>query len=304
MYEKKTVWPVMLTPFTESGEIDFHALAALIQWYEENGVDGLFAVCQSSEMFFLSLRERLEIVRFIKKHASVPVIASAHISDGREDQLDELLRVSDAGADAVVLLTNRMARRGESGAVWMKNLEWLLDRLPDSVPLGLYECPYPYKWLLSEEELRFCRDSGRFLFLKDTCCDLSTIQKRTELLAGSRLGLYNANSATLLDSLRCGAAGFSGVMANFHPDLYVWLVHNWDKEPEKAEILQSALTVCSFSESRPYPVTAKYHLQKIGLPIHTYTRSRSSLEVTDLVRSEIDQMDRLIRFTAESLGIK
>ncbi len=30
-------------------------------------------------------------------------------------------------------------------------------------------------------------------------------------------------------------AGYSGVMANFHPDLYVWLCKNYKKQPEKAQ---------------------------------------------------------------------
>ena len=42
------VWPVMLTPFTESGEVDYTSLERLVEWYEENGVQGLFATCQSS----------------------------------------------------------------------------------------------------------------------------------------------------------------------------------------------------------------------------------------------------------------
>lgn len=48
---KGGVWPVMVTPFTKGGAIDYPALSALIAWYEERGADGLFAVCQSSEMF-------------------------------------------------------------------------------------------------------------------------------------------------------------------------------------------------------------------------------------------------------------
>ncbi len=72
------VWPVMLTPFAENGEVDYLSLERLVHFYEQNGVSGLFAVCQSSEMFYLSLRERVEIVSFLKKVAHVPVIASGH----------------------------------------------------------------------------------------------------------------------------------------------------------------------------------------------------------------------------------
>ena len=56
------VYPVMLTPFTENNEVDYEALGKLIDWYIEKGVNGLFADCQSSEMFFLSLEERVRSV--------------------------------------------------------------------------------------------------------------------------------------------------------------------------------------------------------------------------------------------------
>ena len=52
------VWPVMLTPFTEENQVDYAALKELVEWYIKNGVDGLFAVCQSSEMFKLTLKEQ------------------------------------------------------------------------------------------------------------------------------------------------------------------------------------------------------------------------------------------------------
>ena len=41
--EKAGLWPVMLTPFTHEGDVDYASLERLIDWYESNGVDGLFA---------------------------------------------------------------------------------------------------------------------------------------------------------------------------------------------------------------------------------------------------------------------
>lgn len=58
------------------------------------------------------------------------------------------------------------------------------------MPLGAYECPYPFKRLLSVPVLELVRDSGRFLFVQDTCCDLATLRMRLELLASSRVQLY------------------------------------------------------------------------------------------------------------------
>jgi 4-hydroxy-tetrahydrodipicolinate synthase len=60
--ERKFV-PVMLTPFKENGEIDLDGLTSLTELYIQAGAKGLFANCQSSEMFYLSDEERLSIVK-------------------------------------------------------------------------------------------------------------------------------------------------------------------------------------------------------------------------------------------------
>lgn len=301
--EKKGVWPVMLTPFTEHGEVDYPALKQLIGWYEAAGVTGLFAVCQSSEMFCLSLRERVEVASFVKKHANVPVIASGHVSDSPTEQAEELKQIAATGVDAVILITNRMAKEGESADAWIAQLEKLLAALPGDLPLGLYECPYPYKWLLGEKELDFCAKTNRFHFLKDTCCDLARIQDRVKQIAGSQLSLFNANTSTLLDSLRAGAAGFSGVMANFHPELYVWLCANYAKEPEKAELLQAFLTMASQVEKQLYPVNAKAYLKGEGLAITTMTRVKNPMQMSPLFESEIEHLRTLTSFIKKELSI-
>lgn len=287
---RREVWPVMLTPYTQEGALDFGALRELIAWYEANGVHGLFAVCQSSEMFALSLRERVELAAFVKRHAKVPVIASGHVAVALEDQVDELRRIADTGVDAVVLITNRMACDGEGAEVWMDRLQRLMDALDPSAPLGLYECPHPYKRLLSDDELRFCAGSGRFRFLKDTCCDLATLQRRAAIVQGTPMMLYNANTTTLLDSLRAGAAGFSGVMANFHPDLYVWLMEHPYTQPALADQVQAMLTLFSKMEGQYYPVSAKYHLQTQGLPVTLYSRVRPQSGFTETYRDEVRKM--------------
>ena len=55
------VWPVMITPFTEDNKIDYDGVLKIIEWYDKMGVTGIFAVCQSSEMFQLNARERFEL---------------------------------------------------------------------------------------------------------------------------------------------------------------------------------------------------------------------------------------------------
>lgn len=285
------IWPTMITPFTDQLQIDYIALEALIEWYISKQVNGLFAVCQSSEMFFLTLEERVKLAAFVvdKVNGRVPVIASGHISDQMEQQLQEILEISRTGIDAFVLVTNRFASRTESDEVWIRHADHLLNSFPD-MTFGLYECPYPYKRLLSAELMTWCAESGRFAFLKDTSCRIDIIQQRIKRCRGTALQLFNANSATFLQSLKAGAAGFSGVMSNFHPELYRNVFEQWQGGPEKIEALQSFLSVASLIEHQNYPLNAKYYLQLEGLPIEVNTRIADKAELSPSQKAEIEQL--------------
>ena len=260
------VWPVMLTPFDGQREIDWDSLRRLIDWYIAAGVNGLFANCQSSEMFFLSDAESLQLTCFVLDYVDgrVPVVASGHTACGLSQQIEQLSRMAETGVDSVILISNRLAMPDEGDDVLLMNLQRLTDALPATVGLGVYECPYPYKRLLSDEAVAWCAQSGRYTFIKDTCCDIETIRRRVDLCRGSGLRIANANGQTLLPSLRAGADGYSGVMTNFHPDLYVWLCDHWQDEPEKAEILAAYLATASLVEHLDYPVCAKDYQQSIG----------------------------------------
>lgn len=289
------VYPVMLTPFTENNQVDYDSLGRLVDWYIDNGAAGLFANCQSSEMFCLSLEEREGISRFILERVagSVPVVISGHISESLKDQAKELTMMAKTGADAIILLTNRLAKEGEKDEVWLENLKKLIEIIPSDVPLGFYECPYPYKRIISPELLKWCADSGRFYFLKDTSCDIENIKAKLEVIKDTNLKLYNANTSTLYETLQLGAAGYSGVMANFHPNLYVRLCELICKDQKKSRILADYLTVASFLERQVYPLNVKYYQKHIGNFQSIQCRVKNPALLNETAIQEIKQFIRL-----------
>ncbi|PKU22808.1 dihydrodipicolinate synthase family protein [Telmatospirillum siberiense] len=258
--------PVMLTPFTDDGRIDYAGLERLIEWYLAHGADALFAVCQSSEMMFLSLDERAALGRFVveKVKGRVPVVVSGHISDDIDAQIGELTEMSRVGADALILVTNHLDPKKAGTGAFKATLATLLDRLPKDLPLGLYECPAPYRRLLTDEELSLCAQSGRFILLKDVSCDLPTVKRRVALTAQTPMRILNANAAIAWDAMKAGAPGFNGVFANFHPDLYKWLYASSAGHPELAGELATFLVLAAVSESLGYPALAKMYHQRIG----------------------------------------
>lgn len=284
------IYPVMITPFTADNQVDYEAVDLMMEFYARGGCQGVFAVCQSSEMFCLTEEERVKLAARVVKAAAgrMCVVASGHISDRMEDQIRELRRVSETGVDAVVMISNRLAGKDEPDEVLIQNMHRILDAIP-GVTFGMYECPYPYKRLLTPKVLEAMAETGRFTFIKDTCCDADLIARRIALLHG-RIQLFNANCATALETLQSGADGFSGIMANFHPDLLVWMYENYRQQPEKARQLSAMLSVMSMAEGCQHPIGAKYHMNLVGVPMELRCRVKNA-----------DCFDKMDRHTIEDL---
>jgi len=298
-------WPTMITPFTADNKVDFPAVKALANWYIDRGADGIFAVCQSSEMFFLSPQEKLDIAKAVVEAAEgrVKVIASGHTSDDHKQQIDELGAMAQTGVDAVVLVSNRLAKADEDSSVFNANAQDIFEQLSD-VTFGLYECPYPYLRLLTDDFLAWAAKEDKLVFLKDVSCSLEIEKRRVELVKGTKLALFNANTATLLDSWIAGYHGYNGVMANFHIDIYKWMYEHFKTEPVLARKVMDFLTVAAVTEARAYPISAKYHYDLTDVPMSLVTRSKPVSLLNENARLEIQSLIRMEAEMRSLLGLK
>ncbi len=271
------VWPTEITLFNADGSIDYAANREFVARLLHMGCDGVFAICQSSEMFFLNIEEKVKLAKAVNDavKGKASIVVSGHTADSLEQQIHDLKRMEDVGADALVLVSNRLVLENDSD--FIKNTEAILNALPDS-NFGFYECPYPFLRLLSDEELKWCADSGRIKFLKDVSCNKEIESRRVNIVKGSELKLFNANTQTLLHSLREGYYGYNGVMGNFHIDIYKWLFQNIHHE--KAEYVQQWLSQTCEIEKYLYPVCCKYYLQLKGYPFSIHTRSKNASDLT------------------------
>ena len=284
----------MITPYKADGSVDYDTAVKYVDWYYESGITGIFAVCQSSEIFYLSLEERVELNRRVYQRAkeldkNFLVVSSGHVSDTIEKQAEELNAIYESGTDALIFITNRLDINNEGDDVFIANAEKLISMLPKDAKLGMYENPYPYKRLVTPRILDWCVSTGRFYYMKDTCCDAELIKQRAAQLKGSQFKLLNANCQTLLETMRGGAHGYCGVMCNFHPKLYAWLGKNYERE--EADLVQAVLGTFGFTEGGlPYPLSAKYHMNLCGIATENIARNWKSELLTDYGRACLKQM--------------
>lgn len=297
--------PVMLTPFKENGEIDFDGLTQLTELYLRAGAAGLFANCLSSEMYELTEDERLAITQHVVNVANgrVPVVATGTFGGAIAEQAEFAKKIYATGIQAVIVITSLIANEDESDEVFMARMHELLSLTPDVI-FGLYECPVPYKRLITAENLGELAATGRVIYHKDTSLDLENVKAKIAATQGQVFGVYDAYMEHAVASLRAGSAGLSCIQGNFFPEMIVWLCNNVNNPEAQAgvqqiqDLLIQTMPVIHYA----YPTVAKYYLQKRGFPISLYTR-RKVEACTEEVKAEVDELFEMVNALSRQLGI-
>lgn len=308
MNEKKFV-PVMITPFNLKATVDMDALNSLIDFYLAAGVKGFFANCLSSEMFSISEDERLEITKHIVDYVNgrVPVVATGSFGLTIEDKARFTKKIYYTGIDAAIMITGHFANVEDNDEVLLRNFEKMFN-LTGNIPLGIYECPAPYKRIISVDVFKQLLSFNRLVYHKDTSIEHSQVKAKLDILksiGNNSLEFYDAHSPNAMYSLQMGAKGMSSISGNFYPEILVWMCNNATNPDKKEDVkwLQSEITRVDPLIHQAYPMSAKYFLQKRGLPIRTISRT-FALELTPDQKKTLDDIYTSFLGWCERLGIK
>src|SRR5689334_1106541 len=304
--EKKFV-PVMITPFNLKAKVDLDVVSRLVDFYLAAGVKGLFANCLSSEMYSITEDERLELTRHIVKYVDgrVPIVATGSFGLTIEDKAEFTKKIYDTGVNAVILITGHYANVDDSDDVLLRNFDRMLKYTP-GIPMGTYECPAPYKRILSAEVFKTLVATDRFVYHKDTSIALDQVRAKLEVLKGdSRLEFYDAHSPNAMYSLQMGAKGMSSISGNFYPEILVWMVNNANDPAKQEEVkwLQAEISRVDPLIHIAYPMSAKYFLRKRGLPVRTISRA-TALELTPDQKKTLDEIHDSFKTWCDKLKIK
>lgn len=268
------LWPVMITAFKSNNSLDIDGVRKITDMYLDAGVNGMFANCLSSEMFQLNKAERLLLIKTVVDHCNgkVPVVASGSFYGNAEENAAFIKEVYDLGVKAVILMSSVLVEPEESDDKLIQKIEAILE-LTSDIPLGMYECPVPYKRVISPAVMEWLTKTNRFWYHKDTTCDSELIAKKLQITSSTNFNLYNADTPSALASLKAGAKGISPISGNFYPELYSLFLKLFYQGAEKElEILNSHLTVMDKITHDFYPWSAKQFLKKRGMDITTNSR--------------------------------
>lgn len=298
--------PVMITPFTADANLDLDMVKTLVDFYLAAGVKGLFANCLSSEMYSISEEERLLLTRTVVNHVNgrVPVVATGSFGATLEDKAEFTKKIFDTGVDSVVLITSHYAAIEESDDILLQRFAKMLD-LTGNIPLGLYECPAPYKRLVTPAILKTLVSTNRMLYHKDTCCNVEQVQAKLDAIKGTPMQFFDAHTPHSISSMKAGAAGMSAISGNFYPEILVWLCDHVDDPTKQKEVawLQEELTKVDPLIHVAYPMSSKFFLKMRGIPIQTISRAQA-FEPTPQQKAALNSILETLKTWYEKLDIK
>jgi len=259
---------LMLTPFNNDGGIEWQSYARYTEWQAEKQPSGLFAVCGSSEMKWLTYDERMRLISETVKYADgVPVIATANLDPDIAKHPDEARNAEDAGASAVVLVPPPHVVSGDND-LYFDYLHHMSQQV--SCPVLVYEWPQVDNYLMDASVFTRLAEQDIIAGIKDTTCTVEGIHSKQDVARD--VIIYQANTAYLSEALDMGVKGIMAITSTAKADLVKAFWEAYHAGDSSATLLHRELVFLDMLLRTAYPATAKYIASLQGLEMSTYTR--------------------------------
>jgi 4-hydroxy-tetrahydrodipicolinate synthase len=192
----------VVTPF-KGTRVDFEALAKLVDWQIEQGVDGIVSVGTTGESATLDVEEHVAAIAATVKAARgrVPVIAGAG-GNATSEALALTKASEDAGADALLHVTPYYNRPSQEGL--FRHFEAVAKST--KLPIVLYNVPSRTACdMTTDTVVRLCAIAN-IVAIKDATGNLV---RGAELIAkvGDRLAVLSGDDGTSFPLYALGAKG-------------------------------------------------------------------------------------------------
>ncbi|HLG53122.1 MAG TPA: 4-hydroxy-tetrahydrodipicolinate synthase [Steroidobacteraceae bacterium] len=253
----------LVTPMTESGELDHVAFGRLLDWHQRQGTDGIIIAGTTGESATVSAAEVAELLQIAVQRLGgrVPVIAGTG-SNSTADAVERTRSACELGVDAVLVVTPYYNRPPQEGLY--RHFSVVADA--SSVPMILYNVPSRTACDLLPETVERLAAHPQIIGIKDAT---GSIERGAEILArcGDDFLLYSGDDASCRELIGIGAQGVVTVTGNVAPKLMREMVEAALSEDQaRARELDGCLAglhEALFVEANPIP--AKWALERLGL---------------------------------------
>lgn len=253
----------LVTPMTPHG-VDYDALARLIDFQIEEGINALVAVGTTGESATLSQEERKEVIRFTVKRADgrVPVVAGVG-TNNTEHVIDFTKSACDDGADGLLAVTPYYNKATQRGLI--AHYTAIADVA--TKPLIVYNVPSRTGCNILPDTLNVLADHPMIAAVKEASGNMAQVVEIFQK-CGDRLDVYSGEDGLVVPIMSMGGIGCISVLSNVMPKASVQMsdlcfAGNYP-EAAKLQLELLELVNCLFCEVNPIPAKAAISAMGFG----------------------------------------
>ncbi|MCB0338192.1 MAG: 4-hydroxy-tetrahydrodipicolinate synthase [Bdellovibrionales bacterium] len=255
--------PAIVTPFLESGEIDYKSLDSLIDYQLKAGVDGIVACGSTGEAATLTDAERVSVISHVVKRASGQAYVIAGIGASSTKVAQDMARqYSELGVDGLLLVAPFYNKPSQEGIYQ----HFASVAQSTKSPIVAYNVPgRTASNILPSTVARLAKDN-LIIGLKDASGSVDQTLD-TLALVGNSISLLSGEDSLTYPMMTCGARGTISATGNIVPKLVADLTHFANSGDYKAALdvhwkfLPFARAM--FIETNPVPVKAALAIKGI-----------------------------------------
>lgn len=260
----KGVGVALITPF-KNYAVDYDALARMVDYVIEGGVDYIVALGSTAETATLSLKERQEVLDFIAKRTAERVPIVAGMGSNNTAELVEQLRTFDLSQCVAILCVTPYYNKPSQEGIY-RHFMAVAEASP--IPVIVYNVPGRTGVnMTAETTLRLAHATERIVAIKEAVGDIEQMQRIIDGRPDNFLVLSGDDGLTV-ELIKRGGEGVISVAANAFPKLFCNCIHRAmagdieSSEREMREIFTEPLNLI-FREGNP--VSVKVMTEAMGL---------------------------------------
>lgn len=251
----------LITPFTESGEVNYTKLEELLEEQIAGGTDAIISCGTTGESSTMTHEEHIEVVRFTCKvvNGRIPVIAGAG-SNCTKEAIHLSQEAEKAGADGLLLVTPYYNKATQGGLI----AHYTAIAESVKIPILLYHIPGRTGVTMKPETIvKLCKEVPNIVGVKEASGNFSVIAEIMHMADGC-VDLYSGNDDQIVPLLSLGGKGVISVLSNVAPRQTHDICESFFKGDVKksCELQLQAIPLINalFCEVNPIPVKAGMNL--------------------------------------------
>lgn len=284
----------IITPMTETGEVNYPKLEELLEYQIANGTDSIVICGTTGEASTLTHEEHLEAIRFtVEKVAGrVPVVAGTG-SNCTQTAIYLSTEAEKYGADALLLVSPYYNKATQKGLI--AHFTAIANSV--KIPVILYNVPSRTGCNITAETAAYlAKNVENIVGIKEASGNISQIAKLAHL-AGDAIDIYSGNDDQIVPIMSLGGKGVISVLSNVAPkethDICEMYLNGDVKGSCELQLKAMPLVDALFCEVNPIPV-------KTAMNLMGYEVGPMRMPLTPMEEAHVAQLKKAM----DEFGIK